>query len=164
MINERDLAVGLLAEDAASMDEQRWDDWLALHAEDCEYWVPCWAEDNALVDDPNTGMSHIYYSTRAGLEDRVWRIRSRRSPASMPMPRTAHMVSNIRARRLSEDIVDIRATWVNHVFDLRLQRELSFFGRYEHLVMLTDDGPIYKKKKIILLNDYIKTYFDIYHV
>lgn len=164
MNTELDLATRLVIEDVAALDEQRWDDWLEMHADDCEYWVPCWLDNHALNDDPDTGMSHIYYRTRAGLEDRVWRIRSRRSPASMPMPRTTHLVSNIQAQRLPDGALEVRANWVNHVFDLRHQRELAFYGRYQHVATTSGNGAVYKKKKIILLNDYITTYFDIYHV
>ena len=37
------------------------------------------------------------YSDRTGLGDRVFRLRTGRSAASTPLPRTCHMVSNVRA-------------------------------------------------------------------
>jgi len=37
--------VELVHREARLLDEQRWDDWLALYAEDCEYWMPAWKAD-----------------------------------------------------------------------------------------------------------------------
>ena len=53
------------------LDERRWDEWIALYAPDCEYWVPTWRDEENLTSDPQAELSHIYYANRAGLEDRV---------------------------------------------------------------------------------------------
>ena len=75
-------AIDVLQRESVYLDEQRWDEWLALYIADCEYWVPSWKNEETLTSNPQAELSHIYYATRAGLEDRVVRIRSRRSPAS----------------------------------------------------------------------------------
>ena len=85
----------VLALEAAHLDEQRWDDWLALFAPDCEYWVPTWVNEDTLASDHQSQLSQIYYSSRAGLEDRIARIRTGKSPASTPLRRTTHMTSNV---------------------------------------------------------------------
>ena len=93
------LAAGeeVLQREGIYLDEQRWDEWIALFAPDCEYWVPAWLSEGTLATDPQREMSHIYYANRQGLEDRIVRIRSGRSPASTPMPRTAHLVTGVLA-------------------------------------------------------------------
>ena len=50
------LAAGieLVHREAAYLDEQKWDDWLALYTEDCEYWMPAWRADGTLTADPRT--------------------------------------------------------------------------------------------------------------
>src|SRR5690606_27341746 len=82
----------VLTREQVYLDGQRWDEWLALFAADCEYWVPSWKNEEQLTTSPQAELAHIYYANRAGLEDRVVRIRSRRSPASTPMPRTTHIL------------------------------------------------------------------------
>jgi 3-phenylpropionate/cinnamic acid dioxygenase small subunit len=162
-----DAATAVLVAEAAALDEQRWDDWLAMYQADCEYWAPCWKEDHTLTGDPGTELSHVYYSGRAGLEDRVWRIRSRRSPASSPMPRTARIVGNVRVVDESATRLEVRSTWVNHVYSLRSLETQVLFGRTEHMLRRSEganDAWLIARKKIVLLNDRIATYIDIYHL
>jgi 3-phenylpropionate/cinnamic acid dioxygenase small subunit len=154
----------LLAEEAAAVDERRWEDWLALYLEDCVYWAPCWCADEELCADPATQLSHVYYASRAGLEDRVWRIGSRKSPASAPMPRTLHTVANVRATFAEAGRILVKSNWTNHVFSLRNRETEVFFGRYEHGLLCVDGVWRIASKKIVLLNDQIPTYLDVYHL
>ncbi len=157
-------ASALLAEEAAAVDERRWDDWLALYLPDCEYWTPCWKDDDELCADPRSELSHVYYRGRAGLEDRVWRIRSGKSPASRPMPRTLHTIANVRVRALGDGRLEVASNWTNHVFSLRTRDTEVFFGRYEHTLAPGDGGLRIARKKIVLLNDLIPTYIDVYQL
>lgn len=159
------LAAGsaLLQREAACLDEQRWDDWLALYCEDCEYWVPTWKDDEALGSDPQTEISHIYYSTRAGLEDRVLRLRSGKSPASLPLPRTAHMLGAILPVERPDAVrMRLRASWATHVYFPRSGSSHAFFGRSEHELALRDGAWRIRRKKVVLANDYIPAMFDVY--
>jgi 3-phenylpropionate/cinnamic acid dioxygenase small subunit len=115
------LAAGieLVHREARFLDEQRWDEWLALYLEDCEYWMPAWKADGTLTGNPKTELSHIYYASRAGLEDRVVRIRSGKSAASTPMPRTAHVVGSVLALESPDDRLRLSSTWVCHVYSPR---------------------------------------------
>ena len=161
------LAAGteLIEREAAAIDERRWDDWLALFTEDCEYWMPAWKSDDTLTADPRTELSHFYYASRAGLDDRVYRIRSDRSPASMPLPRTTHIVSNVRPfEPVSADRLRLRSNWVSHVFFPRSEESHAFFGRTEHTLVAQEGRWLIAKKRIVLQNDYIPTMLDIYCV
>jgi 3-phenylpropionate/cinnamic acid dioxygenase small subunit len=53
------LAAGieLVHREARFLDEQRWDEWLALYLEDCEYWMPAWKADGTLTGNPKTELS-----------------------------------------------------------------------------------------------------------
>jgi 3-phenylpropionate/cinnamic acid dioxygenase small subunit len=155
----------LLMREAMYLDEQRWDEWLALYTEDCEYWMPAWKADGTPTSNPRTELSHIYYANRAGLEDRIVRIRSRRSPASTPMPRTAHVLSTILPLDLpAPERIRLRSTWATHVFFPRQRENHCFFGRSEHELVRRGDGWGIARKKIIMLNDYIPTMLDVYCV
>ncbi len=147
------------------LDEQRWDEWLALYTEDCEFWMPAWKADGAPTADPQSEVSHIYYANRKGLEDRIVRIRSGKSPASTPMPRTAHLLGAILPiEPPSPERVRLRSTWACHVFFPRQGDSHAFFGRSEHELVLRGGNWLIAKKKILLQNDAIPTMLDVYCV
>ncbi|MDB5728803.1 MAG: benzoate 1,2-dioxygenase small subunit, partial [Noviherbaspirillum sp.] len=54
----------LLYREGAFLDEQRWDDWIALFTEDCEYWLPSWKSEHELSTDPRTEVSMIHHEHR----------------------------------------------------------------------------------------------------
>jgi 3-phenylpropionate/cinnamic acid dioxygenase small subunit len=161
------LALGteLIEREAVHLDEQDWDAWLALFTEDCEYWMPTWKSDGELTSSPRTELSHFYYASRAGLEDRISRIRSGHSPASTPAPRTTHILGNIRL--LDSPGIGrfrLRSSWVSHVFFPRSHDNHAFHGRTEHELVQRDGIWLIVRKKIVLQNDYIPTMLDIYCV
>ncbi|WP_306790406.1 aromatic-ring-hydroxylating dioxygenase subunit beta, partial [Escherichia coli] len=80
--------------------------WLTCYADDASYWMPAWDDDDQLTEDPQSEISLIYYPDRGGLEDRVFRIKTERSGASTPEPRTSHMISNIEI--LSDQSAEIK--------------------------------------------------------
>lgn len=156
--------VELVHREARYLDEQRWDDWLALYIEDCEYWMPAWRADGTLTTNPRAELSHIYYASRAGLEDRIVRIRSGKSAASTPAPRTAHVLGSVLPAESPAGRLRLDSTWVCHVFFPRSRESHAFFGRSElELVLRGGDWRI-ARKKILLQNDYIPTMLDVYCV
>ncbi|MES2534236.1 MAG: aromatic-ring-hydroxylating dioxygenase subunit beta [Pseudomonadota bacterium] len=163
----QDIGADLLRQEAASLDERRWDDWLALFSAQCEYWMPTWRTEEQLTEDPQSEMSHIYYASRAGLEDRIMRIRSRRSPASTPMPRTAHSIGYVRmidGPAVGDGHFSLQSSWSCNVFYPFLKRTETFFGLAYYTLVREDDQWRIGKKKIVLLNDYIPSMLDIYCV
>ena len=155
--------IELLSREAMYLDEQRWDEWLALYAPDCEYWVPTWTAEGNLTTSPQTELSLIYYTARGGLEDRIVRIRSGRSPASLPMPRTTHVVSNILPLDPPEPTrLRLRSSWAAHVFFPLMVVNHTFFGRAEYELQLREASWVIAKKKTILQNDRIPLPIDIY--
>jgi len=151
-----------LACEAQAVDDRDWDTWLDLHEETVEYWVPAWDSEYETTSDPQTEMSLIYYNGRAGLEDRVFRLRTGRSSASTPLPRTCHLVSNIRVIPQADGTVMARTRWVVHLF--RKGEQTQFFGHAEYLLAADAAGWKIRRKKILVLNDLIPTVLDIYSV
>ncbi len=161
------LAAGadVVEREALYLDERRWDDWLALYTPDCEFWMPAWKSDDTLTSDPGREISHFYYASRAGLEDRIYRIRSNRSPASTPLPRTTHLVGRPRLLTPADgERMRLKSNWTCHVFFPRAHDSHAFFGSSEHELVASADEWRIAKKKIVLQNDYIPTMLDIYCV
>jgi 3-phenylpropionate/cinnamic acid dioxygenase small subunit len=159
------VAIGaeLIQREALHLDARRWDEWLALYAQDCEFWVPTWKDNEELTGDPASEMSHIYYASRAGLEDRVVRLRTGKSPAASPLARTTHFIGGVVAQESpTPSRIALRANWVCHVYFPRLKESHAFFGVAEHELVLRDDAWLIRRKKVVLHNDYIPTMLDFY--
>jgi 3-phenylpropionate/cinnamic acid dioxygenase small subunit len=154
----------LLYQEAAYLDERRWAEWLTLYTEDAEFWLPAWDEDGRPTDDPQSQLSLIYYNSRAGLEDRVWRIQSGLSSASNPPVRTCHLVTNVRISTLMNGQPHVSSHWQVHIYRPEKQHAFAYFGFYEHALRLEKEQLRIVKKKIILLNDVVESVLDIYHV
>ena len=153
-----------LLKEAAYLDDRLWDDWLALYAVDCVYWLPTWLTEGTLSTDPQRELAHIYYASRAGLEDRVKRIRSMQSPASNSMRRTTHMVGNILTLAADENALQLRSSWTCHVFDPQHKRTSVLFGSAEYQLRLEERAWKIARKKTIVQNDYLPSMVDIYCV
>jgi len=153
-----------LYREAWLLDRQQWKDWLGMFEPDCRFWVPAWKDDHELIENPDTGLSFIYYESRGGLEDRVWRAKSGMSVASTPLPRTCHQVTNVRCEQAESGRVLARSAWSCHVFDLRAREQHVFFGHYEHLLSAEGGALSIVEKKIVLLNDMITGFMDFYCV
>lgn len=142
------------------VDEQRWDEWLELFDKDVVFWVPAWDGEHDLTSDPNTEMSLIFYDSRQGLEDRVYRLRTGRSSASLPMPRTTHFITNVMVDPIASDKWEVFAAWQTLLY--RNGETTQFFGHYHYLFAEGADGLKIARKKVILMNDRIPTVLDIY--
>jgi 3-phenylpropionate/cinnamic acid dioxygenase small subunit len=155
-------AAGILYREGHHLDRQHWDEWLALYCDDAVFWVPAWKGAHELVDSPDSEVSLMYYTARAGLEDRVWRVRSGLSAASSPLRRTSHSIGSVIIAGESAAGVEIHSSWTCHVFDVRQAAQHVFFGRYEH--RLRREAGLWKiaHKKIVLMNDRIPAMVDFY--
>jgi 3-phenylpropionate/cinnamic acid dioxygenase small subunit len=154
--------VDFISLEAALVDDKRWDEWLALFAEDVEYWVPAWDSETEFTRDPDTELSLIYYAGRFGLEDRVYRLRIGTSTASTPEARTCHMVTNVLPSFLPDGSCEARASWQANVY--RFKTTTTFYGSYKYLLVPNGEGWLIKKKRILVLNDLVSSTLDIYCV
>ena len=153
--------VRFLGQEAKFLDDKDWDAWLALYSSDVDYWVPAWDSDGTLVTDPTKHVSLIYYKNRGGLEDRVFRIRTKRSASSTPLARTSHQCQLIE---LSEpgDVVLARTNWVVHsVTDHQVR---TYFGTAHYTLKPHNDSWLIHAKKTIVLNDRIDQVLDVFHI
>lgn len=144
------------------LDQRDWDAWLALYAADATYWLPCWKDEYTLTSDPQTEMSLIYYHNRSGLEDRIYRIRTERSLASTPLPRTCHITSIGKISDLEDGNIQVDSNWTVHNY--RLEVAHSFFGQQTHILRSDGDMMQIISRKIIVANDIIPNVLDVYSV
>jgi benzoate/toluate 1,2-dioxygenase beta subunit len=151
-----------LYREARHLDDREWDAWLTHYAPEVEFWMPAWDDDDQLTDDPQSQISLIYYANRDGLEDRVFRIKTERSSASLPETRTNHMLTNVEVLAERDDAVDVRYNF--HTLSHRYKVTDHFFGTVYVTLARRGDGWLITRKKIVLKSDYIRQVIDIYHI
>lgn len=151
-----------LYREARYLDERQWEPWLEMYAPDVEYWMPAWDDDDQLTEDPQREISLMYYANRDGLEDRVFRIKTERSSASMPEPRTSHMIANVEILEEHDDVVEVRYNFQTLSHRYRITDQ--FFGTMLVSLRKVEGGFLIARKKIVLKNDYIRQVIDVYHV
>jgi benzoate/toluate 1,2-dioxygenase beta subunit len=158
----RDDVEAFLYREARCLDDRDWDAWLEHYAPDASFWMPAWDDDDELTEDPQSEMSLIYYARRDGLEDRVFRLKTERSSASTPTPRTSHNIANVEILEQDEARLELRFNW--HTLSFRYQTVDSYFGTSFYTLDVSGERPLIKAKKVVLKNDYIHHVVDVYHL
>lgn len=161
MLSYQEIQAFVFAE-ARALDEYRWADWLSCYADDAEFFMPAWDDDDELTSDPDNEVSLIYYPNKQGLEDRVFRIQTERSSATIPDTRTGHAINNLEILSQDEKRCVITFTWTTHSF--RYDTVNVYFGSSQYTLDTSGPRPLIKRKYVVLKNDYIHHLLDIYHI
>ena len=161
MLSYQELQSFVYAE-ARALDEHRWADWLACYADDAEFFMPSWDDDDKLTTDPQNEVSLIYYPDKQGLEDRVFRIQTDRSSATMPDTRTGHAINNLEVLSQDDKQCVVAFNWTTHSF--RYDIVDVYFGSSQYTLDTSGERPLIKRKYVVLKNDYIHHLLDIYHI
>ncbi len=160
-LSYEEVAAFLFAEARAQADK-RWTDWLAFYADDVVFHVPAWDDDDTLTSDPTREVSLIFYPDKNGLEDRVFRIETERSSATIPDTRYNRAISNIEITGRKENEVEVRFMWTTHAF--RYNMVDTYFGTADYVIDTSSGAPLIKKKNVVLKNDYVHHLLDVYFI
>lgn len=115
-----------LFDEAALIDQRRYEEWLALFARDCRYWLPLEEGQRSPRDTVS-----LIYDDRRQLEARVRRLSHPRVHAQMPPSRTCHLVSNVVVDGETADgAFDVRSALM--VVEFRNDRQRVFAGHQRH--------------------------------
>lgn len=142
----RALAEDLLFTEARLLDEQRYQEWLAMLTPDAVYWIPC----NGAGTDPAREIS-IVYDDRGRLDDRVERLASGMAHAQSPPSKTRRLISNVQLEESADDVATIISAFL--LYELRRKRERVFAGRYEHRLRFAEGCWKIAAKKAVLVNN-----------
>ena len=152
----------LIYREATLLDRREWYDWIDLYTEDAVYWVPSWASEEETTDDPELQLNLIYLRNRGGLEDRVFRIESRDSYASVPLDRTVHLVGNVLVGDSSADAVEATANCLVHSYGKK--GGLTRGSLYDYTLRRVNGELRISRKKITFIDDRLEGPIDIYHL
>src|SRR5690606_29814829 len=157
----------LIYTEALLLDDQRWDEWLALYRDDAVFWIPSWKAEHRTTEDPATEVSFIYIKGREHLQERVRSATGDKSIASMPLPRTVHCISNPLPQRNPDGELAgwrVNSNCTTQLYEPRSATLKNMVCRYEHTIGSDGDTLRILRKKIILINDRVPTVLDFYCV
>ena len=135
----------LLEREARLLDQLRYDDWLAMYASECVYWVP--STPNA--GDPRREIA-IMFDDRRRLEDRIYRMRTGFAWSQAPASRTVRLVSNVEVFSTARDDARmVRSNFLISEFWGDETRQLA--GWAGHRVLRSDGGWKIQAKQVNLI-------------
>jgi 3-phenylpropionate/cinnamic acid dioxygenase small subunit len=88
----------LVEREARLLDQFRYDDWLAMYAAECVYWVPSTPHSG----DPRREIA-VMFDDRRRLEDRIYRLRTGFAWSQAPQSRTIRLITNVEAFATARD-------------------------------------------------------------
>jgi 3-phenylpropionate/cinnamic acid dioxygenase small subunit len=161
----RGLASDLLFQEADALDSQDWKGWLALYREDAKFWMPAWLDEYECTSAPETQVSLIYHEMRWEIEERIDRLKSRKSVTTMPLPRTLHVIGRALVTECSESQLKVQSNATVYIYDPWTADHHLAAVRYSHTFSREEDGPwLIAAKKIILINDRMPSAVDFYTI
>ncbi|HEV3011272.1 MAG TPA: aromatic-ring-hydroxylating dioxygenase subunit beta, partial [Burkholderiales bacterium] len=132
-----------LFHEARLLDERRLQEWLALYAEDAEYWVPyAWEQQS-----PKDHVS-LFYETKTLLKMRVDRLEGELSPLDSPAARVNHYLTNVLLEEGAELTARAYLLFVEH----RREEQRWFAGRASWRLRPRGGSFLIGAKRVDLLN------------
>lgn len=137
----------VLAE-AALLDAGRFDDWLALFAEDGRYWVPLLGADQA---DPDTHNS-LAFEDRLLLALRVERLKNPRAHSQHPRSRCQHVLQAPLREPSPPAAAEVRLRTPFLYVESRGGEQVLLAGTCRHRLLPAGEGWSIREKRIDLLD------------
>ncbi len=134
-----------LYHEARLLDEQRYEEWLALFTQDATYWVPL---EHGQKDPFET--SSIIHDDRTLLELRVKQLRHPRAHARQPLARTVHQVGNVVPT--AEASGELRVASTLTLVEFRNEKQRVYGGLVEHRLRRSGDTFQIAHKRVDLVN------------
>ncbi len=136
---------GMLHLEARLLDEGRFEDWLALFADECLFWVP-----GSQGSDPKREIA-VCFDDRRQLEGRIYRLRTGYAWSQVPPSRTSRIVSNVEVfRGESEAVCMVRSTFL--ITEFRGGETRTFAGWNAHRLARSGTGRKILVKQINLID------------
>ncbi|MQA61239.1 MAG: hypothetical protein GEU86_07025 [Actinophytocola sp.] len=140
----------VLYREARLLDERRFDEWLDLFTDDGVYSLPI-----TLSDDPREPA--LIRDSKAGMEERVFRLTKTLAHAQNPPSRTQHDVTNIEVGDLRDGQLEVFCNQTVHemrtgdVFHVGLAEPRLLTARCRYL-FVPDSGWRIKEKTCLLID------------
>ena len=146
-VTDRDLIDFVYAE-ARFLDQQRYDEWVALFADEGHYWVPL---QGARQADPRSHNS-IAYEDRLLLSLRVERLKDPRAHSQHPPSRGQHVLQQPFVERHDAAAGRYELSTPFIYVEARAEQQLVLSGVYRHTLKQVEGALRILLKRVDLLN------------
>ncbi len=144
----RDHLIEFVLAEACALDEARYEDWLALFADDGHYWVPLYG---ARQEDPQRQAS-IAYEDRLLLELRIERLKSPRAHSLQPRSFSQHVLQQPQIEHIDHDANEYRLRTPFVYVEARGEQQTLLAGTWRHRLRSVDGALKIVLKRVDLLN------------
>ena len=141
--------VAFVVDEARLLDEARYDEWLALFAEDAHYWVPL---HGAAQRDAHQAAS-IAYEDRLLLSLRIERLKSPRAHSQQPRSRSQHVLQTPRVEHADHAAGQYRLRTPFLYVEARGEQRTLLAGTWRHRLVRAADGGLRIAEKRVDLVD-----------
>lgn len=139
--------VDVVYHEARCIDEQRWDEWLALYTDDAHYWMPL---THGQTDPVLQGS--LMYEDKMLLGIRVERLQGRRTFSQEPISRCHHLLQAPSVEVLDADLGQARLRTSFHYVETRGDEQQLYAGWASHDLRLQGADWRIVLKRIDLVN------------
>lgn len=136
----------LVAHEARLIDEQRFDEWLALFAEECRYWVPLAGAAQAEGDAYNS----LADEDRLLLALRVRRLKNPKAHSQHPRSRCQHVLQPSQVIEGGAETCELRTPFL--YIESRGARSVQLAGTATHRLVRAGDAWRIRCKRVDLLD------------
>ena len=134
--------VDVVYHEARCIDEQRWDEWLALYTDEAHYWMPL---THGQTDPLLQGS--LMYEDKMLLGIRVERLKGRRTFSQEPISRCHHLLQAPSVEMLDAGLGQARLRTAFHYVETRGDEQQLYAGWASHdLRLLGADWRIVLKR------------------
>ena len=139
-------------DEAALLDAHRYEEWLALFADDAHYFMPIRRTRTKLELDKEftkPGEMAFFDDTKMLLGGRIAKLKTGRSWAEDPPSRTRHLITNVRIVKDDGRTLEVESNF--HVYRTRLNsEETSWIGSRHDVLRRIDGSFLIADRKIFL--------------
>ena len=146
MITESDL-IAFVRHEARLIDEQRFDEWLALFTPDARYWMPLEMDQT----DPILHNS-LFYDDLVLLRIRVERLKGAKTYSQKPKSRCHHLLQTPTVEAIDHANGTFETYTPFHYLETRLDEQTMFAGWSRHSLVLEGTTLRMRQKRVDLVN------------
>lgn len=141
----RDDLIDFVYDEAATIDQMRWDDWLALFHKDGRYWMPLeWQQEDPILQPS------LMYEDRLLLTVRVERLAGERTFSQKPKSRCHHVLQRPFVDEMNGD--SFVTTTFMHYVETRLDEQQLLALTAKHDLALVDGSLRIANKRVDIVN------------
>lgn len=147
MMIDRQTLIDFVYAEARMLDEQRFEDWLALFTDDGHYWMP-------LAPGQQDARLHasLLYEDKLLLRVRVERLAGARTFSQQPRSRCHHLLQQPTVEQFDADAGRYTVRSAFHYVETRLDAQTLFVGWATHDLVTVDGALRIRQKRVDLVN------------